>query len=112
MHTSSAAAATMRASTPKSRRLPRPPSPDQAPRPRSTRAACGRMSLSTTPAPDPIMRPMPRLETIPCAVGTSQNPAADPPAMMPKLPATAPANQNATDTPPTRKPTESICGEL
>ena len=92
MHTSSAAAATMRASVPRSRRLqPEFAASSSAERlPRSTRVACGRMSFSTTPMPDPIMRPMPRLETMPWAVATSHRPAALPPTMMPKLPTSAP----------------------
>ena len=68
--------------------------------------------IAFRPTPEPIMRPMPRLETMPWAVATSQRPAALPPVMMPKLPTSAPRNQNATAKPPTRKPTESICGEL
>ena len=83
-----------------------------AARPRTIPATCGRMSLRTTATPKPIMRPIPRDLTMPCAVITSNRPAAVPPTMMPKLPSSAPANQNATGAKPTRKPTESSMGEL
>lgn len=38
--------------------------------------------------------------------------AAVPPTMMPKLPSSAPANQNATGAKPTKKPMDSNMGEL
>ena len=49
---------------------------------------------------------------MPCAVTTSNRPAAVPPTMMPKLPSSAPANQNATGAKPTKKPMDSNMGEL
>ena len=58
------------------------------------------------------MRPMPRLLTMPPAVATSHNPAATPPTTRPKFANTAPAMQKASAPKPTRKPTESIIGEL
>ena len=83
-----------------------------AARPRTIPATCGRMSLRTTATPKPIMRPIPRDLTMPCAVITSNRPAAVPPTMMPKLPSSAPANQNATGAKPTKKPMDSNMGEL
>ena len=58
------------------------------------------------------MRPIPRLDTIPWALATSQSPAALPPAMIPKFAMSPPASQNATAAPPTKKPTDSSMGEL
>ena len=114
---SSPAVAVSRPSAPASMRpmcAARPVSPSARPARarRSMPAALGRMSRTMTPSPEPIMRPMPRLETMPWALATSHRPAAVPPTMMPKLPSTAPANQKATAAPPTRKPTESSMGEL
>ena len=89
------------------------PAPLLAPRtPRTMPASCGTMSFATTASPAPIMRPMPRLFTMPCAASTAQSPAALPATTMPKLASRAPANHQATATPPTRNPTESIMGEL
>ena len=62
--------------------------------------------------PQPIMAPMPRLDVIPWPVATSQRPSAEPPAMMPKLPSSAPRNQTTTDDVPTRKPIDIMSGEL
>ena len=119
--TMSAAAAVMRPSTPASS-LSEPVTMDSASspsvlpafalRPRTIPATWGAMSLSTTAAPEPIMRPIPSDLTMPEAVSRSKSPAAVPPTMMPKLPMSAPANQNATGAKPTRNPTESIIGEL
>ena len=83
-----------------------------AARPRAIPATCGRMSLRTTATPKPIIRPIPKDLTIPCAVTISNRPAAVPPTMMPKLPSSAPANQNATGAKPTKKPMDSNMGEL
>ena len=49
---------------------------------------------------------------MPAAVATSHNPAATPPTTRPKFANTAPAMQKASAPKPTRKPTESIIGEL
>ena len=93
--------------------VPFAPRASPAPRtPRAMLASCGTMSLATTASPAPIMSPMPRLFTMPCAASTDQSPAALPATTMPKLARRAPANHQATATPPTRKPTESIMGEL
>ncbi len=70
------------------------------------------MSRTMTAQPLPIMTPMPRLDTMPWAVGTSHQPAAEPPTTMPKLPSSAPANHTHTAPVPTRKPTAMDMGEL
>ena len=68
--------------------------------------------LQITPTPAPIMTPMPRLETMPWPLATSQRPAEEPPTTMPKFASSAPANHTATAPVPTRKPTASSMGEL
>ena len=73
----SAAAATRRARKPASVRLVR--SVNLSPffaLPRSIAPMWGRTSLTTTATPAPIMRPMPRLLTMPCAAVTSSVPRA------------------------------------
>ncbi len=80
--------------------------------PLSVRAALGRMFLQITPTPATIMTPMPRLEAMPCALATSQSPADEPPATMPKFASSAPANHTATAPVPTRNPTARSMGEL
>ena len=77
----------------------------------SSDTAFGRMFFAMTPTPQPIMTPIPRLDTMPCAPAVSQSPAAVPPTMMPKLPMSAPANHTATAPVPTRKPTARSMGD-
>ncbi len=78
---------------------------------RSMRQALGRMFLKMTPRPAPIMTPIPRLDTMPCADATSQSPAAEPPTMMPKFASSAPTNHTTTAPVPTRKPTARSIGD-
>ena len=83
--------------------------------PRTSFARCHAFAatiLQITPTPAPIMTPMPRLETMPWPLATSQRPAEEPPTTMPKFASSAPANHTATAPVPTRKPTASSMGEL
>ena len=78
---------------------------------RTRETAFGRMFFAMTPTPQPIITPIPRLDTMPCAAATSQSPAAVPPTTMPKLPMSTPAHHTATAPVPTRKPTARSMGE-
>ena len=132
----SAAAATMRAKSPgrsvnqaKRTRPARSPSfsgqraastcpaPRPAPRPTLRRhprpSTCARItSLNTTPTPAPIMSPMPRLDTMPCAADTFQSPSAVPPVTIPSQPTTAPNAHHAIERRPARNPTARRIGEF